>query len=488
MSSTRWGLDGPSGEQRPRVSHVPEYVSSAGEEAIELAAAARLHLDDWEQFVLVGGLGERADGKWAAFEVGIDAPRQNGKGSILEARELAGAVLFGERLIIHSAHEQATSSEHFRRMLQLLEEAEFQRRIKKVVRGKGSEAIEFKDGTRIFFKTRTGGGGRGLTGDFVGLDEAMILPVATTAALVPTMAARSIHGNPQLWYAGSAVDQQKHEHGLVFSRLRKRGMDGAPNVAWFEWSVEGDNPDTVPPEVREDPANWAQANPGLGIRISAEHIANECGGALGPREFAVERLGIGDWPDPNDLDGRVFKPGVWAALKDGASAPLDPVAFAVAVKPDRSVAVIAAVGRRQDGRKHVEVVHRGSGTGWVAERLAGLAGRWRNVGVYANGVGSAASLGPELLKVGLEVQFATAGEYARACGMFFDAVDQDALRHLGTDELAAAVDGARKRHLSEAWAWSHKESESDITSLEAVTLALWGLETEDVVDLAQNVW
>jgi hypothetical protein len=86
------------------------------------------------------------------------------------------------------------------------------------------------------------------------------------------------------------------------------------------------------------------------------------------------------------------------------------------------------------------------------------------------------------------VQFATAGEYARACGMFFDAVDQDALRHLGTDELAAAVDGARKRHLSEAWAWSHKESESDITSLEAVTLALWGLETEDVVDLAQNVW
>jgi hypothetical protein len=47
---------------------------------------------------------------------------------------------------------------------------------------------------------------------------------------------------------------------------------------------------------REDPAAWAQANPGLGIRISAEHIAGECEGALGPREFAVERLGVGDWP------------------------------------------------------------------------------------------------------------------------------------------------------------------------------------------------
>jgi hypothetical protein len=57
---------------------------------------------------------ERADGKWAAFEVGLNVARQNGKGSILEARELAGLFLLGERLIIHSAHEFATSLEAFR--------------------------------------------------------------------------------------------------------------------------------------------------------------------------------------------------------------------------------------------------------------------------------------------------------------------------------------------------------------------------------------
>lgn len=93
------------GWQKPRVSSVPEYVSSAGTEAIELASSAGLHLDDWQQFALTSMLGERADGKWAAFETALIVARQNGKGSVLEARELAGLYLFGEQLILHSAHE-----------------------------------------------------------------------------------------------------------------------------------------------------------------------------------------------------------------------------------------------------------------------------------------------------------------------------------------------------------------------------------------------
>src|SRR4051794_31653796 len=192
MLSTSFATGTLLGAQRPRIAVVPDAPSGAGEEAIELAATAGLHLDDWEAWSLDQALRERPDGKWAAFEVGTAVCRQNGKGSILEARELAGALLFGERLLIPSAHEQATSSEHHLRLVALIEEADFQRRIKRIVYGKGSEAIEFKDGTRILFKTRTGGGGRGFTGDFVALDEAMILAEAFMGALVPTMAARSI--------------------------------------------------------------------------------------------------------------------------------------------------------------------------------------------------------------------------------------------------------------------------------------------------------
>lgn len=109
-------LDAPSdlrGAQLTRVYSYPEFSSSSGQDAIELAALAGLELDEWQQFVLVNSLGEadvwkcplctnRSSGPgywecpehpvsdplhpWASFEVGLCVPRQNGKGGVLEAR------------------------------------------------------------------------------------------------------------------------------------------------------------------------------------------------------------------------------------------------------------------------------------------------------------------------------------------------------------------------------------------------------------------
>jgi hypothetical protein len=432
-----------------------------------------LHLDAWEQLVLIGGCGERSDGKWAAFEVGVEAPRQNGKGSILEARELAGLFSFGERLLIHSAHEQATSSEHFRRLLGLIESVpDFDRRVIRAPKGKGAEAIELRGGQRILFKTRTGGGGRGLTGDFVALDEAMILPEAMIAALVPTMAARSIHGNPQLWYAGSAVDRQKHEHGVVFARVRERGLRAAPRVAWFEWSVDGDDPDELPAEIREDPAAWAQANPGMGIRISAEHIANECAGALGPREFAVERLGIGDWPPTDGTADQVISDAAWTGCLDQAHESPAPQALALDVKPDRSAAAIGAA----DESGHVKVLDHRPGTGWLVERAVELDERY-NAPLLVDERSPAASFIDALTNAGVKVIGVNGSEYAMACGTFFDAVVDRTMSHEGSPELNAAVKGASKRPLGDAWAWSRKTSGVDISPLVACTLAHWALQS-----------
>jgi hypothetical protein len=93
------------GAQRPRHLSLPPRVTTAGPEATELAARAGLILDPWQSFILDGALGELAGGTWAAYEVAVIVSRQSGKGSILEARELAGLFLFGEELILHSAHE-----------------------------------------------------------------------------------------------------------------------------------------------------------------------------------------------------------------------------------------------------------------------------------------------------------------------------------------------------------------------------------------------
>lgn len=457
------------GSQLPRLWSVPEYVSSAGQEAVELARMAGLLLDPWQEFVLGHSLGERVDGRWAAFEVALVVPRQNGKGAVLEARELAGLFLLGEQLIIHSAHEFATSREALLRMEALIEGcADLSRRVRQVLRSHGDEGFVLRSGQRLRYKTRTKGGGRGFSANCVVLDEAMILPGTALGALLPTVSAQQ---NPQIWYAGSAVDQLVHEHGVVLSRIRERGIRGDdPALAFFEWSVDGE-PSRVDQSDLADRERWACANPGLGIRISEEHVEKEQR-SLDPRTFAVERLGVGDWPSA-DGEGGVIPFDDWLGLFDEDSEALDPVCFAFAVAPDRSSSAIAAAGLRDDGRVHVEVVDHAGGAGWIVPRLVELVGRHGPRASVCDGKGPAGSFLPSLEAAGVDVLAVTGTEYARACGLLVDAVTDGRLRHLATPELSAAVRRATKRPLGESWAWSRKGSGVDITPLEAATLAFW---------------
>ncbi len=467
------------GAQAPRVMHVPAYVSSAGAEAVDLAKMAGLDLDPWQALALEHSLGERPDGKWAAFEVGFNVPRQNGKGGILEARELAGLFLIGERLIVHTAHEFATSLEAFRRLLMLIEDTpELDQRVMRVSRAHGEEGIELRGRQRINFRTRTAGGGRGFSGDTLILDEAMILREAAIGALLPTLSARP---NVQVIYAGSAVDQTVHEHGVVWARVRERGLRGTdPALAYFEWSADpGEDeagvpldPSHVPEEIAGSEEAWAQANPGLGRRITIEHTARERR-SMDPRTFAVERLGIGDWPETDPEAASVIDLQAWRALGDPGSSMVDPVVLAFDVSPDRSVSSICAAGRRPDGLLHVEVIERRAGTGWVAGRLQELAARHKPSAVLYVAKSPAAAVAGDVAGRGVVTTEVASEEFVTACGLFSDMVTNARLRHLGTAELTTAIRGAVTRPLVDAWAWSRTRSKVDVTPLVSATIACW---------------
>jgi hypothetical protein len=198
---------------------------------------------------------------------------------------------------------------------------------------------------------------------------------------------------------------------------------------------------------------------------------------MGAREFAVERLGIGDWPDLDAAGDSPITLDSWQELEDEHSKAVTAVAFAFDVSPDRSSGSVSAAGRRADGRAHVELIARDDGTGWMVDRIVELTEAHENVGVLCDQVGPASSLIPELEKRGVTVTTTSATELARACGLLFDEVEQRTLRHLGQKELAAAIRGAAKRELGDAWAWARKKATVDITPLVSATLALWGART-----------
>src|ERR1700750_2511360 len=140
------------GNQRPRLESIPPAVTwQAATDTIELASNAGLDLDPWQRHVLTGAMGKRADGKWSAFQVKLLVSRQNGKGSILEARELAGLYLFRtDRLLIHTGDEDKTASEHYNRVWSLIQNSpELDKRVMRHSSAYGREFIQLRPGPTV---------------------------------------------------------------------------------------------------------------------------------------------------------------------------------------------------------------------------------------------------------------------------------------------------------------------------------------------------
>jgi hypothetical protein len=436
---------------------------------------AGLHLDDWQQYVLQGALGKQADGKWSAFEVECIVSRQNGKGAILEARELAGLFLFGEKLIIHTAHEFKTCQEAFRRVLFWIENTpEFSRRVSRVRTSHGEEGIELKSGQRLRFLARSKGSGRGFTCDCLIYDEAMILDASKVGATLPTMSAVP---NPQVWYMASAGFKNSTQLALV----RRRAVSGgSPGLAAFEWSAvphdEYCQPSCTAHDDIDDPATWAKANPAFGIRISPEHIARERDAMRGNEtEFLRERCGVGEYPAPND-GWLVIPRKWWDASVDTADNPPRPArpVFAVEFAEDRSAAAIAVAGARPDGLAGVQLVEYKPGTKWVLARCVDINNNWNPVRWVIDPRSAAGSLADDLRRAGLPVEETSARDVAHACGTFFDGMRDGLFAHYGQSPLRTALAGADRRPLSEAWAWDRRNTAADASPLLAATFAYWG--------------
>lgn len=471
------------GAQEPRVHSVPEFVTTAGDEAIELAASAGLFLDPWQELVLRDSLGERADGRWAAFEVGLIVPRQNGKGSILEARELAGLFLFGEKKIIHSAHEFKTAVEAYERVAGLIRNTPaLDKRVRNYYNSNEKTAIVLKNGQVLRFMARNKNAGRGFTGDVIILDEAYALTDGMIGALMPTMSARAKTGNPQMWYTSSAGMFNSN----ALRRIRDRGEEGTSGrLAYFDWSApKGADPD--------DPKMWALANPGLGIRLTEEFTRLERE-SMDLDEFMRERMGIWDDPSAN----AVIDPDRWAALADPTSQMFgDKVCLAIDVQPDGKHASLAVAGRQAvkrngsvvaGGKIQAELIAHEAGTEWVVERVKQFIEDWGPLEVVLDPKGSPGVLLPAFEAEGVEITRLSLEEHEQACALFEQlvmgarlesgVVDVNAPKrfvHLNSTELNAAMAVAAKREIGDGgqWLWKRK-GVADISPVVAVTQAVF---------------
>lgn len=462
VPSSRTGIQTPTFESLPA-----GYSGGYGQEAIDLAAEAGLVLDPWQQHVLRGMLTTNQRGD-LPFEVACLLPRQNGKNAIIEARELWGLFVQKQDIQLHSSHEFKTSLESYRRLLSLIESTDWLRKLcKKPKFSHGDEGIELLTGERLRFVARSSGSGRGFSASTIYLDEAMILSEDSISAMMPALAARV---SPQIVYTSSA--------GLMTSTVlrgvRDRGHRGDdPALAYFEWASLNDDLD--------DESEWLRANPGVGYRLTVEHIRRERA-AMSDRAFARERLGV--WEDVEG-DGPVSHEA-WAACLDVSTVAPVEVALAFDVNPERTTGSIAVFGQRSDGVGHVELVDVRAGTGWMVDRLVDLSRSQRLVNKIAcDPRGPAGGLIPELEAAGVDVLRASGTDINQACQSFLDAIVDRTFKHPGQPQLTAAVSAGRQQASGDAWRWSRRGH--DISGLYAATLARWAWITRPVVEQVELV-
>jgi hypothetical protein len=496
-------LSGSFGNQIPSHCSVPRSAVSLGDKAVQFAARAGLFLDPWQQDVLRGSLGVTPDGRWAARNVGLLVPRQNGKGSVLEARELFE--LFGmqgrKTLIVHSAHKFDTSQEHFGRMRTLIEgNPDLDRHIQAILTGAGREAIVLKNGSRLKFKARTiSGSGRGFSSDLLILDEAIHLPEQALSSMLPTLVTRP---NPQVWYTSSAGMPDSD----ALWRVVKRGRLGAEGMAYWEWGCPvGTDP--------EDRSAWADANPGLGYRVSMDLLEDDFA-FMSPDDFSREHLGVWD----EVAEASLIHLDQWRSLEDPD--PVDEVSvFAVEVSMDRAFATVVSAGVvrgsqptgplaerlasttgfKVDGRDvpltdalssvmgdgvRVAVQRRDRGTSWVVDECLRLESGCSPAGFVVDSGGPAGSLISDMEAAGLVVLPMSTGEVARACAWLVDAVQAGAVLHGPDRDLDLAVANVVPRPIGDgAFAFGRKASTgADVTPLNGCAFAAWGHNEFGVID------
>jgi len=466
----------PRGLTPPRVMLQPPEVFNAAGEAIDFYEQFGRRLDVWQRIGLQVGLGENSDGSWACFEVGNIVSRQNGKGAIAECLMLAGLFLWGYKKIVYSAHRGKTVKQALDSFKELIKNnPELARRCKPV--NDSDDTITLLTGAELIFATRTGSGGRGLTGDLVIIDEALMLEDEAKASLVPTLAAIP---NAQLWYT-STVPTHADQH---LCSVRERVDAGAPRLGWAEWTADqGEDVPTPDPHDREQ---LLKANPAAPHRIGFDRL-HDLLGILGEKLFMTECMGI--WP--SQKKGTLLSPVAWKGMAE-VTARRDPAAdlmIALDCTPLLDHGSIGAHTFTHIGQELQFLLDYDEGIDWMVERAALHREVLDPVLFLLDGKNGATALIPRLAEKGIRkaedpkklhrgaLVVLELGEMADAVTQYIEAFRKTPAiyRHWDQKPLNDAIGNVKPRNVGEGKiAYGRRVSDVDIGPVTVVTEARYG--------------
>lgn len=448
--------------------------------------AMAVKFDQWQDGAATVALGCREDGKFAATVGGVvwSIPRQVGKTYTVGNLLIALAIEIPNLRIVWTSHHGRTTTNTFRAMQGMVK--------RKHVRpfmppgggvriANGEQEIRFVNGSIIMFGAREHGFGRGMDAvDVLVFDEAQILDLKALEDMVPaTNQARNPHGG-LIFFIGTPP--RPIDNGEAFSAKRQRALSGdADGMFYVEMGAD--------PDVDiDDREQWARANPSFPLRTPVESMLRMRENIPDDDSWRREALGIWDVAAASGV-----LPGpTWLTRADEDSTAVTSLALGVEVGPDLAWASVALAGQREDGDWHFELDDdqhtRGRGTAWLVPHLEYLTANNPQIrSVVVDVAGPVKALLEErngrwfFKGTTMEVTPVKVAELGAGCANVLDGIVTGWLHHIGQPQFTAAALAAGKRALGDTgmWVWSRKTAESDITPIQAGTLALIGARAQD---------
>jgi hypothetical protein len=468
---------------------IPDGVVTTGWPAVRAKCAEfGVRFDPWQDSLGTVALGKRRDGVYAATVGGVvlSIPRQVGKTFLVGAMLVAMCLLFPGLRVLWTAHHGRTTTNTFRVMQGLCRRKKVEASVRYIRTANGEQEIAFTNGSIIMFGAREHGFGRGFEQvDVEVFDEAQKLP---EKALEDMVAATNQARHPSgalLFFMGTPP--RPVDDGEAFSQKRARALEAkSPDMVYVEFAAD---PDADP----DDRDQWAKANPSFPHRTPLESMLRLRENL--PSDDAWMREALGVW---DQVKGKGVLPGPsWQEQEDTTSIPTGRFALGVEVGPDLSWASVALAGQRDDDDWHIELDDdqhtRGRGVDWLVPKLEDLVANNPQVRtVVVDVAGPIATMLEKHHGTGkqpdrwffrgtrLEVQPVKVSELGQGCSLVLNGIVTGWLHHIGQPQLSAAALSAGKRPLGDTgmWVWSRKLADSDITPVQAATLALIGAQAE----------
>ena len=440
------------GAVKPRICTPFLKGASKIEEVAELAEKIGQPLLDWQRLVLEDMLRVDAKGDFRRKTMGLLIARQNGKTHLARMLILAHLFLWDSKMVIGMSSNRNMALDTFRQVANAILDNDFLKdQVKQIRYANGQESITTLKGNRYQIVAATRDGSRGLTANFLFIDELREISEEGWKAARPTT--RATGG--QTLVCSNAGDA----YSVVLNDLRERALSyPSPTLGWYEYSA--------PPHCKVDDRNaWAMANPSLGKLIDEETLEEAV--ATNPINNTRTEM-LCQWVDS------MTSPFTTQMVTDTSDSNLQitpggNIVFAIDVSPSkRSGALLAGKLNQATGKIELGLMQL-----WTSDvaiddlKMAADVHAWAQKfkpRVIMYDKYATQSIAQRLQQSGQKLEDCSGQSFYQACGEILDAFVNVRLVHSGQKELTESWFSVGAKTNDAGWRIVRRKSAGDVTS------------------------